>query len=43
MKPDVQARGRQGVKAVLEEAIEEAMGGHLEAGYESSDVWWTWA
>ena len=33
VKRDVQARVRQGVKAVLEEVLEEEMAEHLEAGY----------
>ena len=33
VKLDVEARVRQGVKAVLEEVLEEEMTQHLEAGY----------
>ena len=33
VKRDVEARVRQGVKAVLEEVLEEEMSEHLEAGY----------
>jgi len=33
MKLDVEARVRQGVKAVLEEVLEEEMSEHLKAGY----------
>ena len=33
VKLDVEARGRQGVKAVLEEVLEEEMTQHLKAGY----------
>jgi putative transposase len=33
VKLDVEARGRQGVKAVLEEVLQEEMTQHLEAGY----------
>ena len=33
VKLDVEARVRQGVKAVLEEVLEEEMTEHLEAGY----------
>jgi putative transposase len=33
VKRDVEARVRQGVKAVLEEVLEEEMAEHLEAGY----------
>ncbi len=33
MKLDVEARVRQGVKAVLEEVLQEEMTQHLEAGY----------
>jgi hypothetical protein len=33
VKLDVEARVRQGVKAVLEEVLEEEMTRHLEAGY----------
>jgi putative transposase len=33
VKLDVEARFRQGVKAVLEEVLEEEMTQHLEAGY----------
>jgi hypothetical protein len=32
---DAEARVRQGVKAVLEEVLEEVMAEHLKAGYES--------
>jgi transposase-like protein len=33
VKLDVEARVRQGVKAVLEEVLQEEMTQHLEAGY----------
>ncbi len=33
VKLDVEARVRQGVKAVFEEVLEEEMTEHLEAGY----------
>ena len=33
VKLDVEARVRQGVKALLEEVLEEEMAEHLEAGY----------
>jgi transposase-like protein len=33
VKLDVWARVRRGVKAVLEEVLEEEMAEHLEAGY----------
>ncbi len=33
VKRDVQARVREGVKAVLEEVLQEEMTEHLEAGY----------
>ena len=33
VKRDVQARVREGVKALLEEVLEEEMTEHLEAGY----------
>lgn len=33
MKLDVEARARQGVKAVLEEVLQDEMTQHLEAGY----------
>ena len=33
VKRDVQARVREGVKAILEEVLEEEMTAHLEAGY----------
>ena len=33
VKLDVEARVRQGVKAVLEEVLEEEMTQHLQAGY----------
>ena len=33
VKRDVQARVREGVKAVLEEVLQEEMTQHLEAGY----------
>ena len=33
VKGDVEARGREGVKAVLEEVLEEEMAEHLKAGY----------
>jgi transposase-like protein len=33
VKLDVEARVRQGVKAVLEEVLEEEMTQHLKAGY----------
>ncbi len=33
VKLDVEARVRQGVKAVLEEVLQEEMTEHLEAGY----------
>ena len=33
VKRDVQARVREGVKAVLEELLQEEMTEHLEAGY----------
>jgi putative transposase len=33
VKLDVKARVRQGVKAVLQEVLEEEMAEHLEAGY----------
>ena len=33
MKLDVEARVRQGVKAVLEEVLQEEITQHLEAGY----------
>lgn len=33
LKLDVEARVRQGVKAVLEEVLQEEMTQHLEAGY----------
>jgi putative transposase len=33
VKLDVEARVRQGVKAVLEEVLEEEMSEHLDAGY----------
>ncbi len=32
-KATVEARGREGVKAVLEEVLEEEMAEHLKAGY----------
>jgi transposase-like protein len=33
VKLDLEARVRQGVKAVLEEVLQEEMSQHLEAGY----------
>jgi putative transposase len=33
VKRDVETRVREGVKAVLEEVLEEEMTGHLEAGH----------
>ncbi len=41
MKIDAEARVRQGVKAVLEEALQEEMTQHLEVGYR--ELSWTLA